>query len=165
MEITINSRHLELRFPNGELPGPIERVPVFTTKDSISGTSALNPDTYPTSTQAKLTVVVSGHQTIPLCNRLRHASLSADLLGLYLEGAFYWSTPVMKMAPAPQVPSLGIRPLIRRSTGPPVPTQTTIEHKHILFYTSMDIPVSSSDAPPKTVPPCSIASFHRPPWP
>jgi len=56
------------------------------------------------------------------------------------------------MAPAPQVPSLGIRSLSRRSTGPPVPTQTTIEHKHSFFYTSTDLSVSSSDAPSENSP-------------
>jgi hypothetical protein len=48
---------------------------------------------------------------------------------------------------APQASSLGIRSLSRKPTNPPVPTSTSIEHKHIFFYTSMDLPISSSDVP------------------
>ena len=49
------------------------------------------------------------------------------------------------MPAAPQVASLGIRSLSRKSSSPPVPTTTSIEHKHIFFYASMDLPVSPSD--------------------
>jgi len=65
------------------------------------------------------------------------------------------------MAPAPQVLSLGIRPLSRRSTGPPVPTQTTIEHKHIFFYTSMDLSVSPSDASSEKGPSILDSTFSQ----
>jgi len=65
------------------------------------------------------------------------------------------------MAPAPQVPSLRIRSLSRRSTGPPIPTQTTIEHKHGFFYTSMDLSVSSSDAPSENGPSMLDSTFSQ----
>jgi len=67
----------------------------------------------------------------------------------------------MKMAPAPQVPSLRIRSLGRRSTGHPVPTQTTIEYKHVSFYTSMDHSVSSSDAPSENSPSMLDSTFSQ----
>jgi len=65
------------------------------------------------------------------------------------------------MAPAPQVPSLGIRSLGRRSTGRPVPTQTMIEHKHGFSYTSMDLSVSSSDAPSENGPSMLDSTFSQ----
>ena len=65
------------------------------------------------------------------------------------------------MAPTPQVPSLRIRSLDRRSTGRPVPTQTTIEYKHTSFYTSMDPSVSSSNAPSENSPSMLDSTFSQ----
>jgi hypothetical protein len=65
------------------------------------------------------------------------------------------------MPPAPQVPSLGIRSLSRKSTGPPAPTPTSIEHKHIFFYTSMDLPVSSSDVTSENGPSMLDSTFSQ----
>ncbi|PVG01451.1 hypothetical protein CPB86DRAFT_104505 [Serendipita vermifera] len=66
MAVTVSSPHLELTFPNGN-DGPIVKVPVFSAKDSISGTISVNPASYPISSSAKIVVA--------------------------LEGALYWSEP------------------------------------------------------------------------
>ena len=65
------------------------------------------------------------------------------------------------MPAAPQVSSLGLRSLSRKSTSPPAPTPTSIEHKHIFFYTSMDLPVTPSDVPSENSPSVLDSTFSQ----